>query len=294
MIVAGSNSQGMAAIISRELNEKLVMIERKIFPDGELYVRISSEPEERAIVVQSLTPPQDRSLMELFLIVDSLKGLNVNDIIAVIPYLAYARQDKRFLTGEPITLKVVLDTLRGLGVSKVLTVDVHNEKQFKKFMGDNGINILPTEIIAEYFKDRLSSNSIVLAPDKGALWRAKSVAEKLGLRYDYIEKKRDRTTGEIKALPKELDVSDKDVLIVDDIISTGRTIALAARNLKEKNAKKIYVACTHAVLVENALDRIYQNGVLEVVATDTLPSPISKLSIAPLLVRYLKQCLSKI
>ena len=287
MIVACSNSLGIAAIVARRLKDRLVIPEKRVFPDGELYVRVPAEPDERAIVINSLLPPQDRSFMELLLTVEALRGMGVDDVTLVIPYMAYSRQDKRFLPGEPISLKVILETLSTLGASEIVTIDVHNEEGLRKIAKIKVTNLLPTREFAKYFKERLNPRTVVLAPDKGALKRASTLAGELGLDYDYIEKVRDRVSGEVKALPKEINVEDKDVLIVDDIISTGGTIALAARSIKERGGKDIYAVCTHALLVHNALDKIYESGVSEVIATDTVPSPVSKITIAPLIVEYL-------
>lgn len=143
-------------------------------------------------------------------------------------------------------------------------------------------------MLENFLKDKLK-DVIVLSPDKGGLNRARVASEILGVKVDYIEKFRDRKTGEVRALPKELSVEGKIVFIIDDIISTGGTIALATKSALEKGAKEVYVACTHALLVSNALKRMLKAGVKEVIATNTVPSPISKVSVGGVICEALKE-----
>jgi len=277
LFVATSSSNGLAALLAREFDDKIVRIEKKIFPDGELYVKIPPFKDDYAVVVSSLYKPQNEHLMELLLVLEALNGLNIKKIIVVIPYLAYARQDKRFLEGEPISVKVVLSSIEMNGVSAVITVDVHKEDSLKEWLNVPYDNIIPVKEVAEYF--RKIKNVKVLAPDKGALHRAKLIAESLGTEYDYLEKFRDRITGEVRILPKNLRFEGNNILIVDDIISTGGTMALAARSALENNALKVYAYGTHALLVKGALDRLYEAGIEEVVSTNTVLSPITKISV---------------
>lgn len=290
MIVATSSSNGIAARISKILKVDMIRLEEKIFPDGEIYVRVPAKVNGDAVVVCSLNPPQERNFLLLSLSIEALVGAGAENVIAVVPYMSYARQDKRFLDGEAISIKVILKTIESVGASALLAVDVHSQSSLDEWLTIPHANILPSRAVAEFFRDRLR-NPLVLAPDAGALWRARSVAELMGAPYDYIEKRRDRVTGEVIALPKDMDVEGRDVLIVDDIISTGGTLALAARSVKERGARGVYAACTHALLVRGALDRVISSGVDEVVATDTVPSPISKITVAPLIAEELAKLL---
>ncbi len=281
------SSNGIGAQIALALNEKMILVQRKRFPDGEQYIRIPEKPEGRAIVIQSLYSPQSERLFELLLIIEALSGMGTDNITVVVPYLAYARQDKRFLEGEPISAKVVLRSLEAFGTDLLITVDIHKEDTLKEWLSIPYRNIIPYKEVATYFKNKLE-NPIVLAPDRGALRRAKLVAGELGAEFDYLVKSRDRVTGEVTALPKEISVKGKDVLIVDDIISTGGTVALATKSVLSRGAKSVYAFCTHAVMVEGALDKLLKVGVKEVVATDTVPSPVSRISVAPSIVEILK------
>jgi len=277
MFIATSTSNGLAARLAKEFDDKVVRVESKIFPDNELYIRIPEFKDDYAVVVSSLYHPQNDHFLELLFTIEALKGLNINKIIVVVPYLAYARQDKRFLTGEPVSIKVILSSIENIGASAFITVDVHKEKSLSEWLTIPYDNVIPVEEVAEYFRN--IKNIKVLAPDKGALWRAKLIAEKLGSKYDYLEKVRDRVTGEVKIRPKHLGFENSNILIVDDIISTGGTMALAASYALENNAERVFAYGTHALLVKGALDRLYASGITDVVSTDTVLSPISKISI---------------
>ncbi|MHB9302765.1 ribose-phosphate diphosphokinase [Thermofilum pendens] len=284
------SSNGIAAQVARGLGDELVFVEKKVFPDGEIYVRVPSKPSGVAIVVSSTHPPQERRLLELLLTVEALSSYAQGSVIAVVPYLAYARQDKRFLEGEPISIKVVLKALEAAGASGLLAVDVHQPRVLSEWLSIPSKNVLPFEDIAGYLYGKVK-NAVVLAPDMGALERARRVAELIGADFDYLVKERDRVTGEVRVQPKSLEVNGRDVVIVDDIISTGKTIALAAKSALAQGASSVTAVCTHAVMVQGALDLLYYSGVREVVATDTVPSPVSKISVAPSVVRGLRELL---
>lgn len=278
-VVATSSSAGLAARLARSLGADLLLMEEKTFPDGECYVRVPARPSPLTVLVHTTYPDQDRRLVQLFLAVEALKGAGVDRLVLAVPYLAYARQDRRFLEGEPVSVGAVLRTLEGLGVDALVTVDVHKPESLHEWLRIPHANVLPIRELAAYLGSRVE-DPVVVAPDRGALHRAEAMARALNAEYDYLEKARDRVTGEVTVKPKEVDVAGRDVVIVDDIISTGGTIALAAKSLSGAGPRRVYVACTHALLVAGALDKIYWWGVEEVVATDTVASPVSKVSVA--------------
>ena len=294
LVISCSASNGIGEGIAKKLSVRNIMVEHKVFPDGETYVRIPVENAkvegEDIVVVQSTYNPQDKHLIELFLTLDLLKDLNANRIIAVVPYLAYARQDKRFRSGEPISIKTILKLLEASGADSLITVDIHKEESLK-VTNISSFNLTAVSEIAKYISKLNIERPMVLAPDKGALWRAKMMAEILNTEYDYIEKKRDRITGEVTTSPKSLDVKGKSAVIIDDVISTGGTVALAARMAKSSGALKVIAACTHPVLVGNALDRLKDSGVDLVIATNTIPSLVSKVDVAGIISEKIKSIL---
>ncbi|ASJ15987.1 ribose-phosphate pyrophosphokinase [Thermococcus chitonophagus] len=273
MFVVGSG----ALHLKEELSKKaeIIEVEIKKFPDGEKYVRILGEGEE-AIVVQSTYHPQDEHLIEALLLGDALKEKGFKRLKLVVPYLAYSRQDRVTKDGEPISIRAVMKML-GLYYDELYVFDIHNPKTLEFFPG-KAHNVSPARVIAEYFKEKLGEG-IVMAPDKGALERARAVAEILGLEYSHFEKKRISPT-EVQMTPVDVDVKGKNVLIVDDIISTGGTMIKAANLLRELGAGKIFVAATHGVFAEGAIERV-SNAVDELAVTNTIPTPVSKISIVP-------------
>ena len=292
MIVLGlTATNGLDEEVARLLGLEHVRVESKVFPDGESYIRIPVSVEgEDVIVVQSTYAPQDKHVLELLLAIDALRDLRARNIVAVVPYLAYARQDRRFREGEAISVKTLLKAIRSMGANALVVVEVHKEYVLRYFEG-KAVNVKVAYALAEYFKDKGLDNVIVLAPDKGALPRAQLLAKLLGGEYDYLEKHRDRVTGEITVKPKTLSVKEREVIIVDDIISTGKTMALAARKALEDGALNVYAACAHALLVGNALKLLVESGIKEIVAANTVPVPseVKVVNVAPLITEAIKQ-----
>ncbi len=271
-IIPGPNSTGLAHGLGRELNAAVLEVYRKVFPDGEQYVRIGIEnivKNSRYLLVASMYPNQDRSFVEVLLLANALKNNDVDDIIGIITYIAYSRQDKMFLPGEPISIEAILKSLYSVGVKDLITIDMHSPRSLEFFPGKS-INILISDLLVSHALKYLET-PIVLAPDKGALGRARFAAEKHGLEFDYLVKHRDRITGEITMEPKELSVRGRDVVIVDDIISTGGTIALATGMCLRNGARRVIVAASHSLLVGGAVDKIRSAGALKIVTANTIP-----------------------
>ncbi|AFK21992.1 ribose-phosphate diphosphokinase [Pyrococcus sp. ST04] len=277
MFVIGSGAQHLKKEI--EGSAKIINVEIKKFPDGEKYVRILEEGEE-ATVIQSMYRPQDEHIIEAILIGDALRERGYKRVRIVVPYLAYSRQDRVTKEGEPISVRAIMRML-GLYYDELYVFDIHNPKTLEFFPG-KAENVSPAKVIAEYFREKLG-DGVVMAPDKGALERAKSVAEILDLEYSHFEKKRISPT-EVQMTPVDVDVKGRNVLIVDDIISTGGTMIKAANLLRELGAKRIFVAATHGVFAEGAIERV-SNAVDELAVTNTIPTPVSKISIVPEILR---------
>jgi ribose-phosphate pyrophosphokinase len=220
--------------------------------------------------------------------IDAAKDLGAEKVVTVVPYLAYARQDKRFLPGEAISIETVAKLLEATGIDQLLTVNVHEEKVLKKFHFP-AKSLSAISLLAKYFRDKGLAGAFSLAPDEGALWLAKEAERVLGGGCGFLRKERDRYTGEISVERKELDVKGRDVIVFDDIISTGGTIAAAVKMLKEQGARRVYAACAHPLLVGEAQRKIMQSGAEEVVGTDCVPSPVSVVSVAPLIAEALAE-----
>ncbi|MEM3730539.1 MAG: ribose-phosphate diphosphokinase [Candidatus Bathyarchaeia archaeon] len=288
-IVPGPSSKQLGEKIAELLKVEAVPVFFKTFPDGESYIRLDGTVQNETVaIVQTTSPPQDTRLMQLALMADAAKRNGARRVIAVVPYLAYARQDKAFLQGESVSIQAVAHMLKAAGVDNLITVNVHQEKVLSSFpFPAKSVSAIP--LLAEYFKQKGCAEAFALAPDKGASQIAEEAAKVLKGDYGYLEKQRDRYTGQIAVEKKEFEVRGKTAIIFDDIISTGGTIAAAAKILRELGAAKIYAACVHPLLIGDAEKRIFEAGVEEVVGTDSVPSHASKVSLASILSETLKE-----
>lgn len=287
IVVPGPASQDLSRKVADILKSNIVSVIFKTFPDGESYLRLDGDvKDEEVVIVQTTGPPQDMHIMQLFLMVNAAKDLGAKKVIAAVPYLAYARQDKRFLPGEPISVETFIKLIEASGIDQFLTVNIHKEDVLKKF-SIPAENLSAITLLAEHFKNKGLTEAFSLAPDKGALELAKEADKVLGGGCGWLWKERDRLTGEIRVEEKKFNIKGKDVIVFDDIISTGGTIAAAVKMLKTQGARRVYAACVHPLLVDEAQRKIMQGGAEEIVGTDCVPSSVSVVSIAPLIAEAL-------
>jgi len=269
-VVAGTSSPLLAKRVADELKTKLAKTTFKQFPDGELYVRVESCDE--AIVVQSITSSDD--IVSLMLLFDALEN---NTITAVIPYMGYARQDRRFYDGEAISIRAVARLIEGYA-DRVISVNIHSREAASYFRKLEEVDAMG--LIGEYYKGR---DVVMVSPDFGSFERVKRAAKAAGCEFDYLEKRR-IDAEHVEIVPKRIDLEGRNVVIVDDIISTGGTVIEAAKLLKAR----VEAACVHAVLASNALNKLYAAGVSRVVATDTIERAVSSISVAKLITKAVK------
>jgi len=276
-VVPGNSSPLLAKKIANITNAKLINVTFKRFPDGELYVRIEGvEKDDEVVLVQSITTNDD--LIYLLLMLDALEDANVT---AVIPYMGYARQDRKFMEGEAISIRAIARLIESY-VEKVITVNIHSKLSASYFRKLIEVDAMP--LIGKYYQDK---DIIMISPDVGSLERVKVAAKYAGCEFDYIEKVRiDAERVEMK--PKSLNVKGKDIVIIDDIISTGGTVIEAAKMLFKEGAKSVECACVHAVLAGNALNKIYAAGIRNVISTDTIERAVSVISVAEEIAKVLK------
>jgi len=279
-IVGGTASKTIAEDLSKNLKIPIANTISKRFPDDELYVRIIDDISgDHVIIIQTTYP--DYNIIELFLLQNAAEEADVKEISVVIPYFGYARQDIKFQNGEPISAKA-LANLISLNADRVITVDPHKE-HILDFFSTNAFSCTAVPEIAKYLKEK--NIDLILAPDKGALERAKQASKIIGCDFDYMDKTRiDGTTVEIK--PKKLDAQNKNVAIIDDIISTGGTMAISIQELKKHGAKKVSVACTHGLFAGDAVKKLNSAGCDEIISTDTIMSDYSKVKVAPCLTPF--------
>ena len=279
--------------LARALGCEFVSVEYKVFPDGEDYVRVPVDVKGRDVVVLStLYPDQDRKIFRTLLLLDALRDLGAGRIVLACPYFAYARQDRRFRDGEAVSLKSLIKLFECAGADVIVTVDVHKPEAFR---GERArcVNVEPFGLYAEKIRQVVGGERIVvLSPDFGSLWRAQRVAEKLGVEFDYFEKYRDRITGEITMKPRQVDVKDKVVVIVDDIIATGGTLREATRIVKSMGAKKVVAVATHCQLLGGADAKLREAGIETIMCSDTLETPYSNISVIELIADEIRKILS--
>ncbi|RLI78050.1 ribose-phosphate diphosphokinase [Archaeoglobales archaeon] len=274
-VVAGNASPMLALKVAEALNLKLAKTTFKKFPDSEIYVRVE-DFDDVNIVVQSLNCNED--VVSLMLLFDALSD---TEIIAIIPYMGYARQDKAFEDGEAVSIRAIAKLLESYA-SEIITVNIHSKDAAGHFNKLVDLDAMP--IIGNYFKEQ---DVVMLSPDFGSYERVKIAAKAANCDFDYLEKRRiDAETVEIT--PKSLDVEGKDIVFVDDIISTGGTMIEASKMLLKSGAKSVRAVCVHAVLANYALNKLYNAGVTEVIATDTVEKVVSKISVAELIANEVK------
>lgn len=288
-VVACSNSHLLGSRLAEALGAPLLLVERRWFPDGELYLRIHGEPEGRVAVIQSLWPRPSEALLELLMVIGTLRGKGVQRVVAVVPYMAYMRQDSEFNPGEVVSARRVASLLDGAVPELLVTVDMH----LHRFSSPGELfrtpvaNLSAAPLLAREAVGRGLDEPVIVGPDEEAEQWARMAAEAVETEYTVFEKRR-VSPESVEVRPRDPDlVRGRDVVIVDDIISTGGTVARAARCLLEAGAKRVYVAVTHALLVQGALARIYAAGVSALYATDTVETPYSKVSVATLLAEVL-------
>ncbi|WP_080460333.1 ribose-phosphate diphosphokinase [Methanobrevibacter arboriphilus] len=301
MIIGGSASQKLAANVAKELGDCLCPIETKKFPDGERYLRVKGEIDKEAVIIQSTGYPQDENLIELLFLIKTLKDLGVEKLKVVIPYFGYGRQEKRFKSGESISAQIIANIIEDAGADEVISVNLH-EDSVRDFFNIPTKNISAMRSIANYI-DSISTDPIIIAPDKGALGFAEDIAKIIDCSCTYMNKVRlgpDKVETKIADIrcdfseddpdlvnlnknEKKVDIKSvkgKEAIIIDDIIATGGTIVNAIGILKEQGAESVSVCCVHPILVNDAVLKIYSAGAKSIAGTDSLKSEVSCISIA--------------
>ncbi len=274
-IIGGNASQLLAGRVSDALKSTLLICEFKRFPDGELYTRIIDElAGESVTIIQSTV--NDSDFVSLLQLIDACSEASRIDV--VIPYMGYARQDKQFKRGEPISARAMAGAIQA---DNVFTVNIHNESILDYFDA-KATNLDATPMIGEYIKNMKFKNPLIVAPDDGAIALAMNASKDLGIDYDFLEKT--RLSGEsVTIQPKNIAVKGRDVIIIDDIISTGGTMAETISLLKKQGAHEVFVACVHPVLSSNAVLKLFKAGVKGIIATDTIDKGVSVVSVAPVI-----------
>ena len=269
-ILSGTSNQKLSKDISKQLKLKLVNTNIKRFADGEIYIEINENIRGNSIfIVQSISSPANDNLMELLLCIDALKRSSAKNITAVIPYFGYARQDRKVVPRTSISAKLVSNLITKAGADRVVTVDLH-AGQIQGFFDIPVDNLFATPIFARHAKKKIKSKKIVcVAPDVGGTERARALGKLLDVGLAIVDKRRPKP-GQSKVMNVIGDVKNQTCIIVDDIIDSGGTIVNAAKALKERGAKEVYVYITHGVLSGDAVKKIKNSVIKNLVITDTI------------------------
>lgn len=259
------------------------------FSDGEVQIHLEESVRGAEVfIVQSTSQPGYEHTMELLIMIDALKRASADTINVVIPYYGYARQDRKASSREPITAKLVANMLETAGATRIITMDLH-APQIQGFFDMPVDQLIGETVIAEHFLDKGLENAIVVAPDNGGLSRARKLANDLDVPIGFIDKRRPQP-GEPEIVNIVGDIQGKNAIIIVDIVDTAATVSKAANVLVENGAKAVYACCTHGVLSGDAVQKVEESALTELVVTNTIHVPEEKrtskitiLSVAPLL-----------
>jgi len=280
-VIGTESSQILASRIADAVQADIVGVKFSKFPDGEFYLRTGAISDEMVVVGSII---DSDSFIQLLLLIDACEGSRIH---LVLPYMGYARQDKKFHEGEPVSARAIARAV-SQNVSLCITVNIHDPSVLRNFSAP-ARNISVAGAIGDYIT-RLSLNDpLILAPDDGAALFAKAVAEKGGWDCDHLDKT--RISGEeVHMAPRKLSAGKRSVVIVDDIISTGGTIATAASMLKQQGAREVYAACVHGVLSGGAFARLKAAGIQDVACSDTIERGCSHYSAAGEIAKVIREC----
>ena len=269
-LLTGNSNKILSKNIAKYLKTKLVNSSIRKFADGEIYIEINEKIRGNSIfIVQSISSPANDNLMELLLCIDALKRSSAKNITAVIPYFGYARQDRKVVPRTSISAKLVSNLITKAGADRVVTVDLH-AGQIQGFFDIPVDNLFSTPIFARHVRKRIKSKKIIcVAPDVGGTERARALGKLLNVGLAIVDKRRPKP-GQSQVMNVIGDVKNQTCVIVDDIIDSGGTIVNAAKALKQRGAKEVYVYITHGVLSGEAVKKIKNSVIKNLVITDTI------------------------
>ncbi|AGB35953.1 ribose-phosphate diphosphokinase [Natronococcus occultus] len=279
MIVSGSTSQALAGVLARELEEPLATVEYDRFPDGELLAAapdVADRDIDRAIVVASTTSSDAH--LEVLQLQDAVQEAGADEVVTVLPYMGYGRQDEAFEPGHPVSARAVARAV-STGADRVLTVNPH-EDAICDFFEPAATAVDAADRLAEPLPEDLT-DPVFLSPDAGAIELAETVRDAYGTgEVDYFEKNRLSGT-EVEISPSDVTVADRDVVVADDIIATGSTMSEAVGVLGDRGVGRVFVTCVHPLLARNAVTKLSRAGVESIYGTDTIERQYSAVSVAP-------------
>ncbi|MFA1609533.1 ribose-phosphate diphosphokinase [Halobellus rubicundus] len=276
MIVPGGSSQALAAALSAELGEPLAAVTYDRFPDGETYAAVPEFDAERAVVVA--TTDSNDAWVELLQLQDAVREAGASEVVTVLPYMGYARQDRAFEDGGPVSARAMARAV-STGTDRVVLVNPH-ETSISDFFDVHVTVCDAAGRLAEPLPGDLT-DPLFLAPDAGAIDLAESACAAYGRgETDYFEKTRHSGT-DVEITPSDADARGRDVVIVDDIVATGSTMSEAIAHLNDGGSERVFATCVHPLLARSARTKLERAGVERIVGTDTIERDVSAVSVAP-------------
>jgi len=270
VVVSGNANKGLAEKVCEYLNLPLTHSEISRFPDGEVDVKILEDVRGAdAFLIQPTCPPVNENLIELLLLIDCLRRASADRITAVVPYYGYARQDRKAEGRVPISAKLVANLITVAGASRAMSMDLH-AAQIQGFFDIPMDHLYAAPVLIEHFKKLDLPDLTVVSADVGGIKMARAYAKRLSAGLAICDKRRSSPT-ETEVMHLIGDVEGRNVLIVDDMISTGTSIADASRACKNHGAKNVYICATHPVFAGSAVDKLRRSPIKEVVVSDTIP-----------------------
>ena len=285
MVFSGNTNIKLAQNICKCLKIKLGKAMVSEFSDGEIKVKIGENVRGQDVfVIQPTSPDANKSIMELLIMIDALRRASAGRITAVVPYYGYARQDRKDQPRVPVTAKLIANLITNAGADRVLTVDLHAE-QIQGFFDIPLDNLYAVNLFVDYFKKKKLKNVVVVAPDVGGIKAARAYSKKMNAALAIVDKRR-KSDSESEVMNILGDVNNKNVVIIDDMVSTAGSLVEAAAAVKRAGAKSVRAAISHPILCGPAIKRIKESVVEELVVTDSIPvssdKKISKITVLPI------------
>ncbi|MGI9565701.1 MAG: ribose-phosphate diphosphokinase [Nitrosopumilus sp.] len=282
-VIGGPTSETLAKKIAKRLHAKCLRTTLRVFPDGESKLTVLDQvPCKTTVVVSSTGPPVDSNLIQTLSLISKSREMS-SDVITVMPYMGYAKQDKEFLRGEIITLSVVAKLLKAAGATRLILVDFHSPEAMGFFKIPTK-NLSSTSLFAKFFKSHKLRNPLVVSPDVYWKSNAKEFAGLIGAKATALNKQRNRKSGKLVIKSPPIKFEEKcDLILLDDMVSTGASIVKAIQFLKRSNFRKIYVACTHPVFVGDSERKIKKAGVNKIIGTNSIEGKLAQIDLSQII-----------
>ena len=281
-ITSCGNSKQLAQRLARKLNVKYSPLTISAFPDGDTYLKFNTAVRGKDVVlVQSFQPDPEKSLLSVIWAAETAKDLGAKKVILVAPYLAYLRQDKRFHPGEAVSSRIMAKHLNSC-IDKIITIDphLHRYKSLKDIFTVPTVKLTANQLIGQYVKRRVK-DPVIIGPDWESYQWAEAIAREIGCEHTVLKKTRFSSRRVASRMVKDITSKGKNVIIVDDIISTGKTMIEALKKAKKAGAKSITAIGVHGLFVEKGLEKMKKAGFDRVITTNCIEHPTNQIDVAP-------------